>query len=826
MKMRYELRIHLMIVFLFVCAFLKAQTAEREFAFRNYEKYYQGGMQSCDSSEMDALHKLREYYHKNPYRIKINKDSKVAKSFLDSLTSEGRFSDMIAMEEKVYNSYHKGSKLTTNDTVGLFIREAYERIFQISAFYRFGNVDKGIASKVLKAIIHYGEMEIQRPNVSTRFHASCFAIPTAAVNTYFMLLDDMNRAENGKADKLLIDACTMLKVVALQAWTQPLRNDETDANVASIERFRNHVWWVGANGIAYRSLLPVAVMLKSISMIELVSDVCQKSISTTSQNTINDSFWIEGLTSDGAGWGHGKQCCLFDYPMGGLAFALLTLQTLQDTPWHKNLTKQNTEVIMNYLRGGSWYYYNGFVIPGLNRYTYDYKSGKKKIPYSNILNKIVKYWMTSFTKEQQEELLKLKDGVDDFKIRMDCYNPGSYTGIRWFYNNDDLIKKTQDYHVSINMASVRAEGVESALFADNYNFHTTDGVTLFQRKGDEYQRILGGVDVTALPGTTAREGMDKLIPVTNWRGYCSKHNFAGAATDSKQNAVAGYIFEKMNGSDKEGVNDKGDYHIKNDILYGFKAYKGYFILGDYFIALGAGITNYHTDRKEMIRTTIDQTSLENRISIIKNNKEDFIGDSIINIDNRGKDCIWIKQQGQFSYCAIPEYTSNISLALENKKTYWSKLNPGNIKKKNLPETSNILRIWTEHGVNPKNEKYGYVVYTGNGMPDTKFPFEVLRNDTLVQAVRNEDQNIIQAVFYPDNNGLQWDNCSMKVSSPCVVMLNKEGDNLQIYVADATMNPLIKQITMELNGEKIIIDLPQKDKLGDFGSRKVRYNGDM
>lgn len=67
---------------------------------------------------------------------------------------------------------------------------------------------------------------------------------------------------------------------------------------------------------------------------------------------------------------------------------------------------------------------------------------------------------------------------------------------------------------------------------------------------------------------------------------------------------------------------------------------------------------------------------------------------------------------------------------------------------------------------------------------------------------------------------------MKVSSPCVVMLNKEGDNLQIYVADATMNPLIKQITMELNGEKIIIDLPQKDKLGDFGSRKVRYNGDM
>ena len=323
-----------------------------------------------------------------------------------------------------------------------------------------------------------------------------------------------------------------------------------------------------------------------------------------------------------------------------------------------------------------------------------------------------------------------------------------------------------------------------------------------------------------MPGTTAREGMDKLIPVTNWRGYCSKHNFAGAATDSEQNAVAGYIFEKMNGSDKEGVNDKGDYHIKNDILYGIKAYKGYFIMEDYFIALGAGITNYDSDRKEMIRTTIDQTSLENRISIIKNNNEEFLNDSIISIDNRGKDCIWIKQQGQFSYCAIPEYTSNISLALENKRTEWNKLNPGNINKRNLPKTSQILRIWTGHGVNPKNEKYGYVVYTGNGMPDNKLPFEVLRNDTIVQAIRSKDRNIIQAIFYSSKDELKWDDCSMKVSSPCVVMLKKENDSLQIYLTDATMNPLIKQITIELNGEKTTIDLPQDSRLGDFVVKNI------
>lgn len=819
--MIFNMRYYAIYLLLSLSLFANAQNIERRLAFDNYHKYDNREIQSCDSSEIRALDRLRTYYHENPYRIKVNKDTKLINSYLSSLTSEGRFSDMKTMEEKVKEMYHTGSKLTTNDTVGLFIREAFERIFQITASSRFQGAEKDkVFPKIQKAIIHYGEIEIQRPNVSTRFHASCFAIPTAAVNIYFTLLDDMDRAEKGKADKLLMDACTMLKVVALQAWTQPLRNDETDINVVSVERFRNHVWWVGANGIAYRSLLPVAVMLKSVSMIEIVSEVCMRSISSTSQSTNKDSFWTEGLTSDGAGWGHGKQCCLFDYPMGGIDFALQTLQTLQDTPWHKSLTRENTEALMNYFRGGSWYYYNGFVIPGLNRYTYEYRPEKKRIPYSNILNKIVKNWMSSFTKEQQEELLKLKYEVDNSKIIMEDYEFGLYNGIRWFYNNDDLIKKTSDCHISINMASVRTDGVESALFADNYNFHTADGVTLFQRKGDEYQRILGGLDVTALPGTTVREGMDKLIPVTNWRGYCSKHNFVGAATDSKQNAVTGFIFEKMNGSDKEGVNDKGDYHIKNDILYGFKAYKGYFILGDYFIALGAGITNNNYGRHETIRTTIDQTSLKNRVSIIQNEDERFVNDSIIHLDNKCKDFVWIKQQGQFAYCAIPEYTRNISLALENKKNDWCKLNPGNIKKKNLPEESQILRIWTEHGVNPKNEKYGYVVYSGNGMPNTKFPFEILRNDTLVQAVINEDKNIIQAIFYPNNNGLFWDNCSMKVSSPCVVMLNKEGDSMQIYASDATMDPSIKQITIELNGENFIIDLPQDDRLGNIGHKKV------
>lgn len=110
---------------------------------------------------------------------------------------------------------------------------------------------------------------------------------------------------------------------------------------------------------------------------------------------------------------------------------------------------------------------------------------------------------------------------------MEGYPAGRYNGTRWFYNNDDLIKRTPDYYMMVNMASSRCDGLESAgNFADEFNIYTNDGLTLFQRKGDEYRKIIGAMDLTAMPGVTAREGERRLKPITNWRGFCSKYNFA------------------------------------------------------------------------------------------------------------------------------------------------------------------------------------------------------------------------------------------------------------------------------------------------------------
>lgn len=766
------------------------QSAEQKIAFSNYRKYYDPAVKPQEKNKQETILKFREKYFKNGYHsysLKVKED----RGFLfEQINADGTFKDFTEKQK--------------NDPA--IIAEAYNRLWKIAEDFRNGQADSKqvLTGKFLKAIIYYGNKEINRPNDWKRFHASCFAAPTAAVAIYFCLLEEMDKVEEGKTDnQLLAEACDMLKVIALQAWTQPFRNDATDNNVVQIERFRNHVWWVGGNALGYRPLLAVACMYKSVPMIDLLAEVSSKGISPTSQATYNQSFWNEGFTADGAGWGHGKQCLIWGYPIDGTSGALSILTALQGTPWEKSLTPENKEAFLNYFHGGNWYYYKGYILPCLDRNSMSYNLSSRTIPFMGILNSILKDWRKDFSVRELKELEQLQTEGESKNIRMSDYPEGVYNGTRWFYNNDDLVKKSNGYHLIVNMASSRCDGLESASdFADAYNFYTADGLTLFEKDGREYRSVFGGWDVTASPGVTAREGMENLTPVTNWRGYTSKYNFAAAATSGGANSAAGFIFEKMNASDNNGVNDKGDNMGKNPVLYGVKAYKSYFIVGDYLIALGAGITNLKPEMSGTIRTTIDQTALEGKVYIIENGIEKPVTlnkpISLISQTNP----VWVKQQNKFSYTVLPEFSRQALFVCESKTTDWGKMNFTNKTKENLPEQVNILRLWIDHGQHPVNDTYGYAVYMGNGNPARKLPVNVLKNDTTIQAIQSDDRKVTGAVFYTGKGNLETPEFRLKASAPCAVLLEKINNTYEVTVTDAEMNQKLNEIIVSINDKQI------------------------
>ena len=91
------------------------------------------------------------------------------------------------------------------------------------------------------------------------------------------------------------------------------------------------------------------------------------------------------------------------------------------------------------------------------------------------------------------------------------------TGCRYFWNNDTLVRKTEEEYVFFNMASSRCDGVECAHeCADTRNFFLTDGVCLICKDPREYRRAVGTWQVSCIPGVTARElKNEEIMPETN-----------------------------------------------------------------------------------------------------------------------------------------------------------------------------------------------------------------------------------------------------------------------------------------------------------------------
>ena len=292
-----------------------------------------GDLYATDNGKKETIRRLRQEFARHISGTPVTNYT-LAES-LSLIDADGRFTDKRPEEEIIIrNNYAAGTNMAHCIQINNLTRDCFERLQVIADSYRgvkgLDPSDKGVQT-LLRGIAFYGKMENERNNDAPgRFHASCFATPRAAVKTYFALLDLMDRIEAGEVkDSIALAAHQKLFDVGFQSWTQPYRHDETDKNVVSVERFRKHVWWVGGNALDYRPVLEAAVMMSSIPMIDVLSEVAIGSLSVVSQTTYDDAFWTEGTTADGAGWGHGMQCLVWGYPIDGLKGTFRILKHLQ-----------------------------------------------------------------------------------------------------------------------------------------------------------------------------------------------------------------------------------------------------------------------------------------------------------------------------------------------------------------------------------------------------------------------------------------------------------------------------------------------------------------
>lgn len=759
-----------------------------------------------------AINDLRSQYAQTAFRTHMLEqyDTPDAAACIADLSEDGVFTSQRSQEATLANQdAFRSNEREGQLDVAEFLQSAWLKIWRIAESERGATeVDPKLRARWFRAALHYGRLERLRPDGRFRFHNSCFAIPTAAINAYFVAFETMQKIEVGETSSTLDrEAHGMLVEIGTQAWTVPARHDETDDDPVQLERFRNHVWWVGGNGLTYRPVFPAAIMLGRADMIDVLAEVAYRGISAVSYRTQNTAFWVEGMTVDGAGWGHGRQTLIFGYPFHGMMAVLEMLgEHLARTPWHQPMTRVQADHLLKLLRGSTWFWYRGIVPPMFDRDNMVFaESTVADIhPGGKLAERVLSVFADILTRDETDELhWYARCALPDRDFTEDPPKPEHYCGVRYFWNQDTLIVKRPEWYFVANMSSARTDGMESAhTMAAALNLFTCDGQAVFTRGSNDLNLALGASDLPTLPGVTARQATKPWVPFTNWSGYHSRSELAGGLADGDF-GCAGFELDKVNGH-TESPDFTGEMNAQ---CLGVAATKSYYVFGNAVVCLGTGIRDRCPEFGGSVRTGVQQTLWKGDASV------GLLGDdhpsTVVELgasepyrerwDLANDELPTVRHDG-FTYVVLPEQTTGHCIAeFEKRLSRWNELAPVNSDVK-TPDMERIFHFYIDHGHDPDNARYGYAVCFD---PDERVTSSqslprVLLNQPGVQAVASPDGTAIQAMFFDATQRIDVAGWSVAVSRPCALFIGPDGDFWQVIASDLTQSetggPLRVEIT--------------------------------
>lgn len=219
---------------------------------------------------------------------------------------------------------------------------------------------------------------------------------------------------------------------------------------------------------------------------------------------------------------------------------------------------------------------------------------------------------------------------------------------------------------------------------------------------------------------------------------------------------------------------------------GLKVHKSWFMFDDKIVCLGAGI---NSSEGLPVTTSVNQSFLNGEVIIKNSGGEKQAGETeeIVNP-------VWIMHD-DMGY--IFPAGGKLKLETKNIEGSWNWVAsryPEKISK------AGIFKFWFEHGTNPKNESYEYLLVpnaTKAGLEEmeNQAPF-ILQNEKNKQEVIASDGSIAGVVFYDAGKSDVFG--GIDVDQPCLVMLKNQENGLQVSVADPTQ--LITEINLILNGQ--------------------------
>lgn len=382
---------------------------------------------------------------------------------------------------------------------------------------------------------------------------------------------------------------------------------------------------------------------------------------------------------------------------------------------------------------------------------------------------------------------------------------------------DRVVHRTEDYLFALSMYSERIQNTEIMNDENRFGWHQNNGMTYIYDEDNQYtENYWNTVNPLRLPGTT-------VVPVNIGTGkpdgsgfaqggdFCSKESWVGG-TSIGNYGVSGMSFS----GETQGIAGDAPVSYAPDL----KGKKSWFMFDDEIVCLGAGITNKNMELP--VETTIENKKLrkdgsnqllvngeKTELPVKEANVKELVEHTADVSGTSFEQVNWAYLEGSQSVGTgyyFPEENTEIQVRRGQTTGSWKDV--GTFEGES---TENYLEMWVDHGQNPENASYSYVLLPETSAEETENYAQapkvtILENSSEVQAVRHETLKITGINFWQEQGGSVEGITSDKAAS--VMLQETEQGTVKVSVSDPTMK---NKGNIQLTLEEEIADCVQLDE---------------
>lgn len=395
---------------------------------------------------------------------------------------------------------------------------------------------------------------------------------------------------------------------------------------------------------------------------------------------------------------------------------------------------------------------------------------------------IHKAFSTGFSALMLSEVDKINQNRYNDLIKENFENrrePTSLTGLYHFWMSDMTVQRCPLWMASVKMSSDRVIGAEAGNGDNLKGYYLADGATYTYVDGDEYSNIFPCWDWRKLPGITSYETNTPLKELS-WGGYHNSSNFVGNVNDGQFGITAMDFYRD-----------------------GITARKAWIFIDDYILCLGAGIS---ADSGCVITTSIEQQVKKGDLFQLQNNVWET--KSITDFSSQNEIRFFSGNKG---YIILGE-SKGVALQ-ESRSGKWNNIMA--MYPNDMIENKEVFSLWIDHGKDPQNATYQYLVLPAKSKDETKDfkteDIQVISNTKDIQAIwLSKGKMAFVAAYTPVDIQVSKD-IYLKSNETGLFLLRQAGKKLKLTFADPTQQ--LEAIKIEINNKKYNLNLPKGNKSG-------------